>query len=309
MTTPGRPASSVTASRDPAGGRFQPPRFGLSGSPIGDLPDPGGNIPALATVDAAYEAGIRFFDTAPHYGPGRSERRLGAALARRPRGEYLVATRVGQRVEAGGSRPDLSAAGVRRSVAASLERLGLESLDLVVMEVTDAPWREAIDQAYPVLHELREQGVMRAVGVAVGDAQALDRFVRQCEIDAVLLTVPYSLLDQAGEPLLERCHAHGVPAIAPTVAAGRKPTAGHALGTKDAPAIGVRRIHEVCEQYDVTPAQAALAFPARHPAVSSVLISATSAAEIRAQAALVRRPVPAALWRELKAQRLVGPYW
>jgi D-threo-aldose 1-dehydrogenase len=287
--------------------KFRPPRFGLGGSPIGELPDPDGDARATATLDAAYSAGIRFFDTSPAYGLGRSEQRFGTALARRPRGEYLVSTKVGRIVTEQGLRTDFSAAGIRQSISESLGRLALDSVDLVFLEDPGEHWQQAIDEAYPALHELREQGVTHAIGAAADRWELLDRLVRDTALDAVLMAGQYSLLDQSGQPLLDRCQARGVAAIVSGVLTRQVlQTDRSKEAADDVGNVKARRIAAVCEGYGISLPQAALAFPSRHPAVTSVLIGAASPAEIRADAALVRQPVPAALWRDEELQKLIG---
>ncbi|WP_405057507.1 aldo/keto reductase [Kribbella sp. NBC_01505] len=251
--------------------KFRPPRFGLSGSRLGD---PDGAPTAIATVDAAYQAGIRFFDSSPAY--GESETRLGTALARRPRGEFLVSTKV--------VGPD-----AEESIRGSSERLGL-GVDLVLVQ-------DAFAASYPILDGLRRQGVIKAIGAAATDWQALDHLVRDHELDCVLLAGQFSLLDQSARPLLDRCLARRVSVI---VSGVLSPEVLH----NDS--VQARRISAVCERYGVSLPQAALAFPARHTAVTSVLISAASPAEIRADAALVRQPVPATLWRDPELLRLLS---
>jgi D-threo-aldose 1-dehydrogenase len=257
---------------------FRPPRFGLGGSHLGDPPGPDGDATAVATVDAAYQAGIRFFDTAPSYGD--SERRLGTALQRRPRTVFLVSTRVGQ-------------GDVRQSLRASSERLGL-AVDLALAED---------EAAYPALDELRRTDVVKAVGATSSEWQQLDHMVRDLELDCVLLAGQYSLLDQSAAPLLDRCLAHGVAVI---VSGVLTPQVLQAEKSSDPSAIKARRISAVCERYGVSLPQAALAFPSRHSAVTSVLIAASTPAEIRADAALVRQPVPVQLWRDPELLRLLS---
>lgn len=239
--------------------RFRPPRFGLGGSHLAESPDE----TAIATVDAAYQAGIRFFDTSPAYGD--SERRLGTALQRRQRGEFLVSTKVL------GADPE-------ESVRASSERLGL-AVDVVFAPAPD-------ESAYPVLDRMRADGVIKAVGATSDDWRELDQVVQSVELDCVLLTRQYSLLDQEAQPLLDRCLARGVSVIAAGILVLQAET------------VRARRISAVCERYGVSLPQAALAFPTRHHAVTSVLIAAASPAEIRADAALVRQPVPERLWKD-----------
>jgi len=296
MTAPSHVLSPLTATK------FRLPRFGLGGSPIGDLPSPDGDAIATATIDAAYQAGIRYFDTAPRYGRGRSEERFGTALARRPRGDFLLSTKVGRTVD---GRADFSADGIRRSLAESRERLGL-TIDLVFLHDPGEHWQQAIAEAYPVLHELRAERSIAGIGVAADDWRLLDRFVRDTEVDAVLLAGQYSLLDRSATPLLDRCLAKGVLAIASGVLSKQVLQIDRSKQTTDPGAILARRISAVCERYGVSLPQAALAFPGRHPAVSSVLIGAASQAEIRADAALVRQSVPAELWRDVELLRLLA---
>jgi D-threo-aldose 1-dehydrogenase len=277
------------------------PRFGLGGLPIGELCGPDADAQAVATIDTAYGAGIRFFDTAPDYGAGQSEQRFGLALAKYSRAQYLLSTKVGG---TGSHQVDFSEDGIRRSLAESLERLALESVDLVFIRDSGEHWQQAIDEAYPVLHELREQGEIGAVGVAMDDLQSLDRFVRDTEVDVVLLAGQYSLLDQSGMPLLDLCQARGVAAIVSGVLTPQVlQTDGYPEPT-DEVSIRAGQIAAICERYGVSLPQAALDFPGRHPAVTSVLIGAASAAEIRADAALVRKPVPADLWRDSELHKL-----
>jgi D-threo-aldose 1-dehydrogenase len=170
------------------------------------------------------------------------------------------------------------------SVRASSERLGL-AVDLVF-----APNATA----YPVLDQLRAAGVIKAVGAASDDWRELDRLARDAVLDCVLITDHYSLLDQSAEPLLDRCLARGVSVL----------VAGALILHADT--VRARRISAVCERYGVSLPQAALAFPSRHPAVTSVLIAASSPAEIRADAALVRQPVPDRFWKEPELLRLLS---
>jgi D-threo-aldose 1-dehydrogenase len=295
MTAPSHVLSPKTATK------FRLPRFGLGGSPIGDLPGPDGDAVATATIDAAYQAGIRYFDTAPRYGGGRSERRFGTALARRPREEFLLSTKVGRTID---GTADFSAEGIRRSLIESGERLGLR-IDLALLHDPGEHHKQAVEEAYPVLDELRSEGVIGAVGAAADDWRTLDRLVRDTELDAVLLAGQYSLLDRSATPLLDRCRAGGVLAIVSGVLSKQVLQVDQAKQTTDPIVILARRISAVCERYGVSLPQAALAFPGRHSAVASVLIGAASQAEIRADAALVRQSVPSELWRDKELLRLL----
>ena len=275
MAAPSHALASLSARK------FRPPRFGLGGSRLGEPPGPDADAKAIATVDAAYQAGIRFFDTSPAY--GAADQRLGTALQRRPRGEFLVSTRV-------------AGEDARDSVRTSMERLGL-AVDLAFAAGS------AIEAAYPMLDGLRRDGAIKAIGVTSDDWQLLDPIVRDVELDVVLLAGQYSLLDQSATPLLDRCLARGVSVI---VSGILTPQVLQTEQSSDPATVRARRISAVCERYGVSLPQAALAFPTRHSAVTSVLIAAASPAEIRADAALVRQPVPLTLWRDPELLRLVS---
>ncbi|WP_449065340.1 aldo/keto reductase [Planomonospora algeriensis] len=306
-------------------------RYGFGAAPIGNLFDAVDDETARAAVDAAYEAGIRLFDTAPHYGLGLSERRLGAALASRPRDSYTLSTKVGRLLVpaedgGGGLRDgegfdvpadlrrvrDYSRDGVRRSLEESLERLGLDRVDVALIHDPDDHWEQAVSEAYPALAELRDQGVVRAVGAGMNQWEMLARFVRETDMDVVMLAGRHTLLDQSGaRELLPLCQERGVSVLAAGVFNSGLLATHEASGTYDyAPAPGpllarARRIAGVCERHGVTLPQAALAFPLRHPAVVSVVAGARSATEVARNAALAAVPVPEALWADLAAEGLI----
>ncbi|MFD8530271.1 aldo/keto reductase [Streptosporangium canum] len=305
--------------------------YGFGAAPIGNLFTAVGDDEAGAAVDAAYDAGFRLFDTAPHYGLGLSERRLGAALAGRPRDSYTLSTKVGRllvpaptgvpagRDDQGFDVPadlrrvwDFSRDGVRRSLEESLERLGLDAVDIVLIHDPDDHWEQAVSEAYPALAELRDQGVVKAVGVGMNQSEMLVRFVRETGVDLVMPAGRHTLLDQSGEEeLLPLCQERGVSVVAAGVfnsglLATHDPSGTYDYAPAPAPLLArARRIAAVCESHGVTLPQAALAFPLRHPAVVSVVVGARSAAEIARNAALVARPVPEDLWAELAAEDLI----
>ncbi|MEU7986940.1 aldo/keto reductase [Streptosporangium canum] len=305
--------------------------YGFGAAPIGNLFTAVGDDEARAAVDAAYDAGFRLFDTAPHYGLGLSERRLGAALAGRPRDSYTLSTKVGRllvpaptggpagRDDQGFDVPadlrrvwDFSRDGVRRSLEESLERLGLDAVDIVLIHDPDDHWEQAVSEAYPALAELRDQGVVKAVGVGMNQSEMLARFVRETGVDLVMLAGRHTLLDQSGEEeLLPLCQERGVSVVAAGVfnsglLATHDPSGTYDYAPAPAPLLArARRIAAVCESHGVTLPQAALAFPLRHPAVVSVVVGARSAAEVARNAALTARPVPEDLWAELAAEDLI----
>jgi D-threo-aldose 1-dehydrogenase len=282
---------------------------------------------ALAAVDAAWEGGIRTFDTAPHYGLGLSERRLGAALARRPRSEYVISTKVGRLLRPA-SKPygrdaegfavpaaqtrvfDFSADGVRRSLAASLSRLGTDYVDIALIHDPDDHVEQALREAYPALEELRAQGCVRAIGVGMNQPGTLTRFVTDTDIDLVLVAGRYTLLDQsAAQTLLPAALDRGVAVIAGGVFNSgllARPDAGARFDYHAAPDSILRRaraLEEICAQFGVPLRAAAARFPLGHPAVASVLIGARSAAEVTDAIELREADIPASLWDLLSAGR------
>ncbi|QFQ95251.1 aldo/keto reductase [Streptomyces phaeolivaceus] len=310
--------------------------YGAAG--IGNLFRPVPDEEAAAAIDAAWDAGIRTFDTAPHYGLGLSERRLGAALRDRPRDTYTVSTKVGRLLvphddadgQGGETADDLadgfavpathrrvwdfSADGVRRSLEASLDRLGLDRVDIVLLHDPDDHAEQALDEAYPALERLRGEGVVGAIGVGMNQCPVPTRFLRETDIDVVLLAGRYTLLEQEGlAELLPEAEARGRSVLIGGVFNSGLLTDPRPGATYDyAPAPGpvldrALRLKAVTERHGVPLRGAALAFPFAHPAVASVLTGARSAEEVRDAVDLLGRPLPAALWDELRAEGLLAP--
>ncbi len=300
-------------------------RLGLGLAPIGGLYTAVGDDVARATVDAAWEAGIRFFDTAPLYGAGLSERRAGVALAPRPRGEYTLSTKVGRLLvpgestdegwaEASGRVPvfDYSADGVRRSYADSLDRLGLDAVEILHIHDPDDHFRAAIGQARPALAELRAQGRIGAVSAGMNQSAMLTEFARTGDFDCFLLAGRYTLLDQSGlADLLPECVARGISVIAGGVYNSgllADPRPGITYDYAPAPAHLIARaqaIGEVCTRHGVPLRAAALQFPLGHPAVASVLIGMRSPAEVADAATMSTVDIPGQLWRDLVSAGLL----
>ena len=302
----------------------------FGGAAIGNLFTEVSDDDAQAAVDAAWDGGIRTFDTAPHYGLGLSERRLGGALRGRPRGEYVISTKVGRLLEPADGpvgcdtegfavpasfvrRFDYSADGVRRSLEASLGRLGLDRVDIALIHDPDDHGEQALREAYPALEELRAEGTVRAIGVGMNQAALLTRFVSETDVDAVLVAGRYTLLDKsAGQELLPAAQRRGVSVIAAGVFNSgvlAAPDAGATYDYHTAPdeLIGrARLLARECDRFGVPLRAAAARFPLTHPAVASVLIGARSAAEISDAIRLRARDIPAALWDSLAT---VGQAW
>jgi D-threo-aldose 1-dehydrogenase len=304
-------------------------RLGLGTAPLGNLFTEVPESDADATVDAALAAGITLLDTAPHYGLGLAERRLGRRLARLPRERFVLSTKVGRLIrplEAGQAADpegfvatpaakrvwDFSRDGVRRSLAESLDRLGLDRVDVALVHDPDEHEREAFEHALPALAELRDQGVVRAIGAGMNQAEMLTRFVRELDLDLVLIAGRYSLLDQrALAELLPSCAERGVAVVIGGVFNSgllADPRPGATFDYAPAPPWLVERagrLQAVCARHGVPLRAAALAFPFGHPAVASVLVGARTAAEVQDAAAMLDRPVPADLWTELVAEGLL----
>jgi D-threo-aldose 1-dehydrogenase len=296
----------------------------LGTSGIGNLYTEVGEEEAHAAVRAAWQRGIRSFDTAPHYGIGLAERRLGAALRGYPRERYTVSTKVGRRLEptdAGGDDLahgfavpathrrvwDFSADGVRRTLEASLDRLGLDRVDVVYLHDPDDHAEQAFREAYPALERLRAEGVVGAIGAGMNQAAMLTRFVRDTDVDAVLCAGRYTLLDQGAlTELLPAARERGTSVViggAFNSGLLADPRPGAAYDYARAPAgllDRALRLKEAAERHGTTLRAAALAFCSAHPAVASVLVGARSAAEVHDCADQFAATVPAALWRELR---------
>jgi D-threo-aldose 1-dehydrogenase len=301
-------------------------RLGLGCAPLGNLFQAVADDDAVATVDAAWDAGWRLFDTAPLYGHGLSERRLGAALAGRPRAEYVLSTKVGRllRPPAAGSTvatifvdaPDLdpvfaySRDAVLRSIDESLERLGVDRIDVVHVHDPDDHEQAALDGAFPALIELREQGVVGAIGCGMNQWQMLDRFVDRVDLDCVLLAGRYTLLDPSGgDELLPHCLDRGVGVVIGGVFNSGLLADPDERATYDYASAPIhlvaqaRAMAQVCTAHGVSLTAAALQFALAHPAVTSVLVGARSAAEVHSDATAAAVALPDDLWAELADAR------
>lgn len=296
--------------------------MGLGCAPLGNLYRAISDDDATAVVDAAWNVGVRVFDTAPLYGNGLSERRLGVALAPRPRDEYVLCTKVGRllREPSVGVRRDTifaeapvldpvyaySRDDVMRSIEESLDRLGLDRIDVVHVHDPDDHEDDALRGAFPALVELREQGVIGAVGCGMNQWQMLDRFVQRVDLDCVLLAGRYSLLDRSGgDVLLPRCAERGVGVVIGGVFNSGLLADPHANTTYDyvhAPEPmrdRARDLARVCADRGVSIVAAALQFALRHEAVSSVVVGAQTVAEWEADVRAALTPIPPDLWPTL----------
>ena len=305
-------------------GRLGKLGFGAAG--IGNLYRAMPDAQAASTVNAAWDAGVRYFDTAPHYGVGLSERRLGDVLREKPRGEFTVSTKVGRLLvpNAAGAnakddegfdvpatskrRWDFSESGIRRSIEESLERLGLDHVDIAYLHDPDVhDLAKGIGEALPALEKLRADGMVKAIGVGTNSAEAALECVEAADLDLVMLAGRYTLLEQPGVPLLDRCVARGTGVVnvgvfnSGLLARPEVPEDAHYNYARAPRALveRARALAGVCRDFGVELPTAALQFSLRHPAVVNVTVGASSPEQIVANAARMNETVPEELWADL----------
>ena len=305
-------------------------RVGMGGAPIAGLYTGVEAETAVETIQRAHELGIGYFDTAPLYGSGRSEMHFGNALEGIPRSEYVLSTKVGRLLEPVAEQPDsdqfvdlpsleptndYSRDGVLRSIDESLTRLRLDRVDIVMIHDPDDHFEQAVDEAFPALHDLRSQGVVGAVGAGMNQWEMLARFAREADPDCFLLAGRYTLLDQSGlDELLPLCVEKGIgvvlggPYNSGILASDLSDdTTFNYLPAPREVLEKARRIKEVCDRYGVPLKAAALQFGLAHPAVAATIPGARSVAEIEENLRMAAHPVPANLWDDLRAERLIHP--
>ncbi|MGK9149241.1 aldo/keto reductase [Plantibacter flavus] len=311
------------------------PRLAYGAANLGNLYRALSDEEAWAVLDAAWESGIRFYDTAPHYGLGLSERRLGAFLQTKPRHEYVLSTKVGRllvpnpdgegtldtandfAVPATLRREwDASEAGVRRSLDESLERLGLDRVDVLYLHDPERHEPEAgVSSGIPALAALRDEGLVGSVGIGSMDVGALLAAVRTGLTDLIMIAGRYTLAEQpAGAEVLPACVEHGVGVVAASVfnsglLARAVPDSGGRYEYGAVPAAVFDRaveIASVCERFGVELPSAALQFPLRHPAVRSVAVGASRPEQIVQNVERASAVIPEGFWTELERAGLLG---
>jgi D-threo-aldose 1-dehydrogenase len=290
-------------------------RLGLGTAPLGGLYEPVSDKEAYAVVDRAWELGLRFFDTAPHYGSGLAERRLGAALRERARDQFVISTKVGRLLRPGAPDPvfrgapacasvfDFSYEGALRSLDESLERLAIERVDIALIHDPDDHFAEALAGAYVALERLRGEGIVGAIGVGMNQSALLARFARETDVDCLLLAGRYTLLDRGAlRDLLPLCVEREIAVVAGGVFNSGILAGGETFDYVPAPTAvrtRVAELREICARWNTPLAAAALQFPLRHPAVVSVLVGCRSADEVEEDARLFSLELPDGLWEEL----------
>jgi D-threo-aldose 1-dehydrogenase len=302
--------------------------IGLGSAPLGGLFAPVSDADAEATLAAGWSAGIRFFDTAPLYGFGLAERRLGAFLRQQPRDSFAISTKVGRLLRAPGvgsieddhykgassERPvfDFSYDGVMRSVEESLGRLGLDRVDVLLVHDPDDHYDEAVRGAFRALVRLRDDGTVKAIGSGMNQSEMLTRFAEAVPVDCFLLAGRYTLLDQGAlDALFPVCAAKNIGILLGGIYNSgilANPHTGAKFNYEDADAALVARaleLDQLCRTHGTELKAAALQFCMAHPAVTVAVMGARNAAEVADNIAMSERKVPEAFWQELRAKNLV----
>jgi D-threo-aldose 1-dehydrogenase len=326
-------------------GRLQVTTLGLGGAPIGNVAMAVSDDDTRAAYDAAWAAGIRYFDTAPWYGLGLSEHRVGNFLRDKPRSDYVISTKVGRllrpwparlgpRLERGPwvepldfeVRFDYSYDGIIRSYEDSLQRLGLPEVDILLIHDLDRGYHspdpayqarihQLVNGGFAALRDLRADGKVSAIGAGVNVAGVISEFLDLSDLDLFLVAGPYTLLDQ---PILEtelaRCAQAGVRiVIGAAFASGLLATGVRhrdqyaSAHTSPETLTRVQRIEDVCERHAVPLPAAALQFPTAHPAVASLVFGAVDGAQVQQAIDWFSAPIPDSLWADLKSEGLLAP--
>lgn len=296
-------------------------RLSLGTAAIGGLYTSVSDDDCTETILAAVDNGINFIDTAPHYGKGTSERRIGRALAGRDRSTFVISTKIGRLLVPSTTdiddffmdadntverKFDFSASGVRQSLEGSLERLGMDSVEVLFIHDPDENADAAIIEAYPELDRMRSEGIIKAIGVGMNQCETPTRVIKETDIDMVLIAGRYSLLDQrALIELLPTALERNVDIIAAGVFNSgilANPVKGATydyVPASDELLAKAVRIREVLDGHQVSLTSAALQFPLRHPAVKSVLVGCRSAAEVKTNIDAFNAPIENKVWDDL----------
>jgi D-threo-aldose 1-dehydrogenase len=317
------------------------PAFGFGAAHLGELYGKVDEADARATLDAAWDAGVRYYDTAPWYGRGLSEHRLGTFLRNKPRSEFKITTKVGRQLV----RPkdpatfdrspwkgglnfevlwDYSYDGIMRSYAHALQRLSLDTVDALVIHDLDAQYqgehfaarqKDLRESGIKALQELKKTGDIQAFGMGINTDAALNEVANQVPLDFCLVAMPYTLLDQASlHTGMKTCAERGVsviigaPLASGILATGSAGAQNYNYGKAPAAVQDkVKGIEAVCRAHNVALPAAALQFVLAHPVVVATIPGAAKASEVTANVAHVNAPIPAAFWSDLKAQKLIDP--
>ena len=318
-----------------AGSRLRLTRFGLGCAPLAGLYEPASDAEAAAVLQAAWDAGLRYFDTAPYYGYTQSEHRVGRFLRDKPRESFVISTKVGRLMQADADVPamesgwanplpfrprfDYSHDGVMRSFEHSLQRLGLARVDVLLVhdigrcthgDAHATHW-QALTRGggFRALETLRREGRIAAFGLGVNEAAVVQDSLQEVPLDCVLLAGRYTLLEQGALPLLDECARRGT-----AVVVGGPFNSGLLAGNgrfdyTDAPAPLLARaeaLRSTCAEFGVPLQAAALQFPLAHPAVACCVAGMRGPEQVAQNVAWFEQPIPAGLWAALRARGLVA---
>jgi len=318
--------------------------LGLGGAPMGGFRATISDAEAVGLTDTAYDLGVRYFDTSPFYGYGRSELRMGAALRNRPRESYVLSTKIGRILHPlkPGEQPpadfranglpgfapefDYSYDGVMRSLEHSHFRLGISKIDIALVHdvdfwttkdraVLDQRFKTVMDSGFRALDELRRAGVIGAIGVGINESDTSLRFIQAGDFDCMLLAGRYTLLEQGGlEAFLPECVKRNVSVIlggpynSGILTGGVTDAATHDYAQAPAPLIDkARRIEAICRRHGVALGAAAMQFPLFHPALCAVIPGALNPTEVKQNVERLSAKIPSDLWSELKREKLLDP--
>lgn len=300
-------------------------RLGLGTAPIGGLYSAVSDADAADAISTALDCGITYIDTAPHYGKGVSEQRLGRFLEGVPRGSYVLSTKVGRLLVPSvndhdeyfaNADPsvervfDFSAGGIERSLEESLKRLKQDYVEIVFIHDPDDYAEQAIQEAYPALEKMRDKGLIKSIGVGMNQSAIPTRFVNETDIDVVLIAGRYTLLDQSAElDLLPAAGKNNVAVIAAGVfnsgiLANPMPSSTYDYAPAGEVILGkAQAIRAVLREFDISIAQAAMQFPLQNPTVKGVLVGCRSGKEVRENVRNFNNPVPKEAWEALALLR------
>jgi D-threo-aldose 1-dehydrogenase len=318
--------------------------LGLGGAPMGGFRETIPETQAIGLTNDAYEAGIRFFDTSPYYGYGRSELRMGAALREKPRDSYVLSTKIGRIFHVrkrGEPLPadfrdnalpgfvpefDYTYDGVMRSLEHSHLRLGIDRIDIALIhdvdfwttkdrKVLDERFKTVMDSGFRALDELRKAGVIGAIGAGINESDTSLRFIQAGDFDCMLLAGRYTLLEQGAlEAFLPECLKRNVSVIlggpynSGILTGNVKPGATHDYAAAPQNLIDkAQKIEAICKRHGVPLGAAAMQFPLFHPAFCAVIPGALSAAEVKQNVGHMSVRIPSEMWSELKREKLLDP--
>ncbi len=314
--------------------------LGCGGAPLGNLQEPVSDRDGADAIDTAWANGCRYFDTAPYYGYGLSERRMGDGLRVRPRSDYVLSTKVGRLIRPGDSEQkklenfpasmpfhaeyDYSYDGVMRSIEDSYQRLGLEHADILLMHDIERRthgerypelFKIAMDGGYRAMEELRRGGVVNAIGLGVNDLAACEAAMEAGDFNCFLLAGRYTLLEQAPlDHFFPACQKRGISIIiggpfnsGVLVRVGRPDATYDYVAIPDAIRDRVKKLAEIAASHGVALGDAALQFCLAHPVVASVIPGARTAAEVQSHWQMVKAKIPSAFWNDLRGQGLLHP--